>query len=548
MLHRMQTHDELVRFRAAMDMSGDAIYLVDRRTMRFVDVNLTACTRMGYSREELLQMGPQDLLTASREEIERVYDEVIAAGTQGTTTESSAHRKDGTESTTELQRRALRMGEGWIIVSIARDITQRKQTEQALRESEERFRLTFELAGSGIAHVDLEGRFLRANRRLCEILGYGESDLIGRTVKALSHPEDRDVSDAGRLRVLAGELKSTRLEKRYLRKDGAIVWVDLTVALVRDAQGAPLYDIAIFDDNSERRIAEAARRESAENLRLFADNIPAMTASWDENQICSFANKAYGEYYGFAGEAVVGRHLREVVGDEAYRAIEDQLAQVLQGQSVTYERVLKTGNARPRYIEVRLLPHIGERGRVLGFFSVTTDLTEHKLSEARVQHVAHHDSLTGLPNRSLFNDRLDQAIRAGKRRSRQFALLYLDLDKFKPVNDTLGHTAGDELLQAVATRLRREVRESDTVARIGGDEFVVILPEITRREEAELVARKIAAALVAPFQLASQSQRVNIGASIGIAVYPEDAADADALVKVADAAMYRAKRAAGIEG
>lgn len=102
----MQTHDELVRFRAAMDMSGDAIYLVDRRTMRFDDVNLTACTRMGYSREELLQMGPQDLLTASREEIERVYDEVMAAGTEGTTTESSARRKDGTESTTELQRRA----------------------------------------------------------------------------------------------------------------------------------------------------------------------------------------------------------------------------------------------------------------------------------------------------------------------------------------------------------------------------------------------------------------------------------------------------------
>jgi diguanylate cyclase (GGDEF)-like protein len=174
---------------------------------------------------------------------------------------------------------------------------------------------------------------------------------------------------------------------------------------------------------------------------------------------------------------------------------------------------------------------------------VTTDITEHKLAEERMQSVAHHDSLTGLPNRLLFNDRLDQAIRLAKRSSRQFALLYLDLDRFKPVNDALGHAAGDELLQGVATRIRQQVRESDTVARVGGDEFTVILLEIARREEAETVARKIIAALAVPFQLGSRQQSVEIGSSIGIAVYPADARDADAMVKAADAAMYSAKQA-----
>ena len=142
----------------------------------------------------------------------------------------------------------------------------------------------------------------------------------------------------------------------------------------------------------------------------------------------------------------------------------------------------------------------------------------------------------------LFNDRLSQAISLAKRDSRQFALLYLDLDRFKPVNDTLGHSAGDELLQGVAARIRRQVRESDTVARVGGDEFTVILPDIARPEEAETVAKKIISALAAPFQLGGRRQSVDIGTSIGIALYPADARDADALVTAADAAMYSAKQ------
>lgn len=173
---------------------------------------------------------------------------------------------------------------------------------------------------------------------------------------------------------------------------------------------------------------------------------------------------------------------------------------------------------------------------------MTTNITEHKLAQECIQRVAHHDSLTGLPNRLLFDDRLGQAISLAKRDARQFALLYLDLDKFKPVNDTLGHSAGDELLQAVAARIRREVRESDTVARVGGDEFAVILPGIGGREEAKAVAGKIIAALAISFQLGSEKQNVDIGTSIGIALYPADAADADALVKAADASMYSAKQ------
>ena len=425
---------------------------------------------------------------------------------------------------------------------VGRDITERKNAESALRESEARFRLTFELAGSGIAHVSLDGRFLRVNRSLCAILGYSDKELLERTVKELSHPEDRDKSDAERARVRSGELESTRLQKRYLRKDGATVWVDLSVALVRDAEGKPLYEIAVFDDDTERKKAESALRESVDKLRLFADNVPSMTVSYDENLRCLFANRRYADFFGISPANIIGKHLREIVGEQDYREIEVHFAQVLQGHPVTYQRTRRLPDGEPRYIEVKLLPHVGDRGKVLGCFAVTTDITEHKLTEERIQRVAHHDGLTGLPNQLLFNDRLSQAISLAKRDSRQFALLYLDLDKFKPVNDALGHSAGDELLKAVATRIRQLVRESDTVARVGGDEFTVILRDIARREEAETVARKIIAAVATPFQLGSQKHSVGIGTSIGIAIYPADARDADGLVKAADSAMYSAKQ------
>ena len=155
--------------------------------------------------------------------------------------------------------------------------------------------------------------------------------------------------------------------------------------------------------------------------------------------------------------------------------------------------------------------------------------------------MAEHDSLTGLPNRLLFNDRLSQALSIAKRDAGQCALLYLDLDKFKPVNDTLGHAAGDQLLRLVAGRIREQVRESDTVARVGGDEFTVILHDISSPQNAATVAQKIITALAAPFQLGSGSRESVIGSSIGIAVYPNDGQDPDTLVKKADAAMYVAK-------
>ncbi len=527
-----------------MDISGDAIYLVDRATMRFLDVNRTACERMGYSRDELLHMGPQDLLNKSREVIERMYDEVIQAGEKGTTVESSARTKDGRDSITELHRRALCTGDGWIIVSIARDITARKQFEQALLESEERFRLTFELAGSGIANVDLAGRFQRVNRSLCDILGYPEHELVGHTVKDFSHPQDKDVTDAARAKVRSGELESMRARKRYLRKDGASVWVDLSVALVRDAGGEPQYEIAVFDDETERVRAEEAMRHSEAELRSLIDNVPAMILYVDRTLKCIFANKRYADFFGIGALDLSGRPLSDVVGQEAYPEIEPHFKRALAGQTAAYQRTVRVKSGELRCIDVKVVPRAAVQGEIPGCYSMAIDVTEQKQAAERIWHMANHDSLTGLPNRMLFNDRLSQAIAMTKREAGQFALLYLDLDKFKPVNDAYGHDAGDDLLKSAGERIRAQVRESDTVARLGGDEFAVILPDVSNRQDVAAVARKIVGALEMPFAL-ELARTVRIGTSIGIAISPGDADERDMLLKKADVAMYNAKQAGG---
>jgi len=314
--------------------------------------------------------------------------------------------------------------------------------------------------------------------------------------------------------------------------------------IVLEVRGNPLPDggfLTIYTDITERKQTEKALRDSEAELRLLTDNVPAMILYVERSMHCAFANKRYADFFGVTVADIVGKPLREIVGEAAYAEVEGHFKQAFEGHPVAYQRIVRFNNGEQRWLDVKLVPRAAEQGQTPGFYSMAIDITEQKQAEDRVQHVAHHDSLTGLPNRLLFNDRLGQAISLAKRDSSQFALFYLDLDKFKPVNDTLGHDAGDQLLKSVAERIREQVRESDTVARVGGDEFTVILRDTSNRHDAAAVAGKIVAALSTPFRLLNHPQTVEIGTSIGIAFYPSDAQDHEALIKLADASMYRAK-------
>jgi PAS domain S-box-containing protein len=260
--------DSEARFRRTFELaaSGMAHIGLDRR---FIRVNRRLCEILGYPEEELLQLtGRQishpDDLDVINEQRPRLYSGEIDA----VRLEKRYLKKDDSivwvKFTMTVERDAA--GKPLYEIAVYDDITAQLDAQLRLRESEARFRQTFELAASGIAHV-VDGRFIRVNRSLCEIFGYSEKELLSKSVKDISHPEDRDVTDAGRARIRAGEIESARFEKRYIRKDGAVVWVDLAVALVRDVFGVPQYEVAIFDDITERKSAEAALRQAHEELK-----------------------------------------------------------------------------------------------------------------------------------------------------------------------------------------------------------------------------------------------------------------------------------------
>ena len=313
---------------------------------------------------------------------------------------------------------------------------------------------------------------------------------------------------------------------------------------VLEIRGTPLPGggfVTIYTDITERKKTEQALRDSEMTLRLITDNVPAMILYVDGDMVCRFANRHYAEFFELPVSAIVGCPLREIVGEAAFPNLEQNFRQALKGEPVTYQRKVLRKNGEERCIEVKLVPGAVQQDPRAGCYYMALDITEQKRAEEQIQHAAYHDVLTGLPNRLLFNERLGQAISQAKRDRTRFALLYVDLDKFKPVNDTFGHAAGDALLKGVAARICERVRASDTVARIGGDEFTVILREVAGHDAVLSVAREIIAALCVPFKLGERAQVATLGASIGVALYPDDALDHETLIKLADASMYRAK-------
>jgi diguanylate cyclase (GGDEF)-like protein/PAS domain S-box-containing protein len=291
-------------------------------------------------------------------------------------------------------------------------------------------------------------------------------------------------------------------------------------------------------------------REAAELelLRRILSTLPAMVAYWDTEQRCRFANQDYERWFGVKPDWVLGRHLKELLGP-IYPLNLPYIEGALRGEPQLFEREIPDPQGGPpRYSQAHYMPDIVD-GVVRGFSVLVADITARKKMEdalrsatARLDLLATRDSLTGLANRTVLADRFERAISLNVRYGLSCAVLFVDLDGFKSVNDTYGHAAGDALLRLVATRLEGAVRDSDTVARLGGDEFMVLLPRLTDRSGAEEAARHLNAAITKePFMLAEV--RVDMTCSIGVAIFPEHGTTADQLAASADAAMYRAKRA-----
>lgn len=308
-----------------------------------------------------------------------------------------------------------------------------------------------------------------------------------------------------------------------------------------DTLAAKERDLREVNASLEARVRSRtqALATSEAQLRLILDNMPTSVCEVDLEGNIRFANRSYHEFYGLEHQIAAGRRIGDIAGADAQARFLACVPALLKGEALVYEKAVRMPDWREVHIEVHIVPGRSATGDIDRAYAVISDITARKQVEAMLTEQAVTDVLTGLPNRRLLMERLQQAMAQADRARHGIAVLYLDLDGFKTVNDSMGHAAGDELLRMVAARLSASVRAGDTVARLGGDEFVVLLDPCDALQDAEVVAGKLISALDSPFTL--RNAPVRLSTSIGIAQFPQDAADPNGLLAQADRGLYAAK-------
>jgi diguanylate cyclase (GGDEF)-like protein/PAS domain S-box-containing protein len=679
---------------------------------RFVAGNDAYVNLTEYSREELAAF-PTLIDLAPPEERERLVELLgrrLAGGQVQARYSSALITKSGKRVELEVAIHRMSSSPNRLLALVT-DITEHRRAEHAEHDMETRFRTLFEQAQAGMAFTTLGGHITTVNPAFCELVGFSDDELRALSLLDITHADDVPALREAMQQMLAGDDEGRRIEKRYTRKDGEHVWVDLTMRPVRGADNKPMYFqtvavdirdrkraevlqaarfavtqalvtspgwdkaapgvleglcrsldwelaeywevdgdrqamhfvtswkrpgrdtsafeatasqvtyrrgeglagrvweagspvempdlngdtsmraaaavaaglhcivgfpvrsgrrvvgmislhtwaareldaglIAVMNDVGsqigefvERKRAEVALQESEKRMRSVLDNVSDGLSTIDQNGIIESANPAVVKLFGYAEAELIGQQADILIATTHRSAFDNYLQRRLKldipvsGAHETMGK-RKNGSLFPLEFVVSSM-QVGTRHL---FIATLRDISERKAHTDALEYQALHDALTGLPNRSLFGDRLRQALLSARRNQKMFGVLLLDLDRFKDINDALGHDRGDSLLQEVTARLRGVLRATDTIARLGGDEFAVLTTDAKHPEDVVASARKILASLEGPFAIADQM--VETGASIGIAMYPVHGDDPSTLLRRADVAMYVAKRSGG---
>ena len=325
----------------------------------------------------------------------------------------------------------------------------------------------------------------------------------------------------------------------FWRKDGTSIPVEYVTTPIREGD-AVVGTVVSFSDITERKRAQADLLESEERFRTLADNITQLAWMTDEKGSVFWYNKRWFDYTGTTLEEMQGWGWQKVHHPDHVNRVVKKIKHCFEtGEFWEDTFPLRSKEGEYRWFLSRAIPIRNNEGKIVRWFGTNTDITDRKRMEEEIRHMAQHDALTGLPNRRLFIDILQVELAQARRHRTKLAILFLDLDHFKEINDTLGHEAGDHLLKEVAERFRRTTRESDTVARIGGDEFNMILADIGRIEDVSDIAVKIVDSLRKPIVI--NRHELHVTTSVGISMYPDDSDDSETLLRYADIAMYHAK-------
>ncbi|MEO8998158.1 MAG: EAL domain-containing protein [Rhodanobacter sp.] len=425
------------------------------------------------------------------------------------------------------------------------DITERHALELQLHESEQRFFSAFQHAAIGMALVAPDAHWLRVNAALCTMLGYREDELLSRTTHDITHPDDIATSEVLHRQLLDGELESCQMEKRYFHTDGNLVHAQVSVSLVGDDDGTPRYFVVQIQNISQRKAFEEALHRERELAGVTLRSIGDAVITTDPQLCVTSLNPIAEAMTGWTSDEAQGRPIEEIfqlfdaqhghtIANPLRAAIEHNTIVDLAGKTLLRHR---HGFDTP--VEDSSAPIHDHAGNVIGGVLVFHDVSETRALALKMIHLTQHDTLTGLPNRSQLHDHIGQALTTATRRQQHAALLYIDIDHFKQINELYGHAVGDRVLRVLAAELRRCLPGDELLSRYDGDEFVAVLPHLETVGEAASLCQT----------LINQCEQIRIDGlpeltlriSIGISVYPDDAAEPEDLLQHAETALVAVK-------
>jgi len=539
------------RFAGVVESAMDAIISIDGE-QRIVFFNVAAEAMFGWRAADVIgqpvdRLMPERFRAGHRQRVRGFLNAGVTSRKMGELQQLSGLHADGDEFPIEAAVSKVELATGLLATVIVRDISRRVATEAALVRSEDQLRYVTDAGEIGYWHWDVTTDRLECSDRCRAMFGIpdGGPKTYGGFLAAL-HPDDRELADAAVRAAFAGR-GDYDIEVRPARVDAGVRWVHSRGRVTFGPDGRPLRMGGIVQDITGRKEMEAALRESEARFRNMADTAPAMLWVTEPDGARSFLSRGWYAYTGQAdGDGLGFGWLEAVHPEDRDRVATGFLAASGERKPFEHEHRLRCADGAYRWVLDAGRPRFAPDGSFLGFIGSVIDITERKHAEEIIRKSALHDPLTRLPNRALTHEFGEHVLARSKRSRTRSAVMFIDLDRFKPINDTYGHHVGDEVLKEVASRLQRCVRGEDVVGRLGGDEFVAVLSQIRVADEAAHAASHILAQLSEPYEIDGGNAarlRLEISPSIGISLYPEHGEDLGTLIGHADVAMYSAKAA-----
>ncbi|HEX5338707.1 MAG TPA: EAL domain-containing protein [Gallionella sp.] len=499
----------------------------------------------GAKEADIVGKTDYDFVDAELADFFRVKDrEAEAAGCVCINEEWVQFADDGRMALLETRKVPVYGADGKLygVMGIGRDITDRRLMEEALAAREREFRTLLENTPDVVARFDRECRRIYVNPAWERVNGIAAQDAIGKSPLELSVRAKSAAADLERtLRDVLASGRAEEMELVWQEETGGLVCFALSAIPEFDNRGEVACVLTVARDISERKLMEAALAAREQESRTLIENSPDTVARYDRDCRRRYVNPAFGAMVEGGVAVLLGKTPSEYPGGANAVIYESKINEVFaSGEDAEFELKWADKDGGEVCSLIRLTAERDASGQIATVLAVGRDITELNAYRQKIHQMAFYDSLTSLPNRALFNDRLRQMLTDASWHGQLAGVMLLDLDRFKAVNDSLGHPAGDELLREAAARLTCSVRGYDTVARLGGDEFAILLPELRTGDDLGRIASKILESFSVPFLL--EGTEVFVSCSIGIALYPDDATDGDDLIKHADSAMYFAKR------